>query len=101
MPSFETTLEAEDDLRGIISYTAERWGADQVRKYMSGIENHMELMAVGMAHVRSLDDLISGLKVGRYERHVIFAVDRIDEPMLILAIFHEKMDVIDRLKSRL
>ncbi len=101
MPSFETTLEAEDDLREIISYTAERWGVDQVRKYMSGLENHMELMAVGMAHVRPLDDLITGLKVSRYERHVVFGVERIGAPMLVLAVFHEKMSLMDQLKQRL
>ena len=53
MPSFEMTLEADDDLRKIVAYTADQWGVQQVRKYMSGLANHMELMAVGMAQVKS------------------------------------------------
>ena len=101
MPPFEKAPEVDDDLRAIISYTAERWGAAQVRKYMSGLDFHTELMAVGMAHTRSLDHLIEGLKVGRYERHFVFGIERAGKPMLILAVFHEKMSVIDRLKKRL
>ena len=101
MPPFEKTRHVDEDLRGIVVYTAERWGADQVRKYMSGLEAHMELMAVGVAHTRSLDHLIDGLRVGRYERHFIFGLERAGKPMLILAVFHEKMSVIERLKNRL
>jgi toxin ParE1/3/4 len=101
MSSFEKAPEVDDDLSEIISYTVERWGADQVRKYMAGLEAHMELMAVGMAHMKMLNDVIDGLKVGRYERHFIFAVERGAAPMLILAVFHEKMSVIERLKKRL
>lgn len=101
MPLFEKAPEVDDDLRAIISYTAERWGTAQVRKYMSGLDSHMELMAGGVVHTRSLDHLIEGLKVGRYERHFVFGIERAGKPMLILAVFHERMSVIDRLKKRL
>jgi plasmid stabilization system protein ParE len=101
MNLYEKAPEVDEDLRAIISYTAERWGANQVRKYMLGLESHLELMAVGMAHTRSLDHVLEGLKVARYERHFVFGIERVGEPLLILAVFHEKMSVIERLKKRL
>jgi toxin ParE1/3/4 len=100
MPSYETAPEVDDDLRGIVSYTAERWGVKQVRKYMAGLERQMARVASGEAHTKPLGHVLDGLKVGRYERHYIFAVERSDAPLLILAVFHEKMSVIDRLKKR-
>lgn len=100
MPSYETAPEVDDDLRGIVSYTAERWGVKQVRKYMAGLERQMARIASGEAHTKPLGHVLDGLKVGRYERHYIFAVERSDAPLLILAVFHEKMSVIDRLKMR-
>lgn len=101
MSTFEKAPEVDEDLRDIVSYTAARWGVDQVRKYMAGLDLKMESMAEGLAHTKSLDHLIDGLRVGKYERHYIFGVEYHDRPMLILAVFHERMSVIERLKERL
>lgn len=101
MPSFEKAAAVDEDIKSIVTYTAERWGIPQVRKYMAGLEVKMEEFAQGAAHSKSLDHLIDGLKVIRYEHHYIFGVTRIDAPMLIIAILHEKMDMITRLKKRL
>ena len=101
MSAYEKAPEVDEDLQKIVSYTAERWGVAQVRKYMTGLELKMESMATGLAHTNSLDHLIEGLKVGRYERHYIFGLARHDAPMLMLAVFHERMSVIERLKGRL
>ncbi len=101
MTSFEKAPEAYDDLRDIVVYTAERWGAAQVRRYMSGLEQKMEALAVGSTHSKLLDHVMDGLKVSRYERHYIFGLERQGKPMLILAVFHEKMSVIERLRNRL
>jgi len=101
MESFEKAPEVDDDLRSIIVYTVDRWGAAQARKYMAGLEAKMNAIATGQALTKRLDHVIDGLRVGRYERHYIFGVDRPSEPMLILAVFHERMSVIERLKERL
>ena len=101
MASFEKAPQVDDDLRSIVAYTVDRWGIDQVRKYMAGLEAKMDAIATGQAHTTPLDHVIDGLKVGRYERHYIFGVERDEAPMLILAVFHEKMSVIERLKARL
>jgi len=36
-----------------------------------------------------------------YEHHYIFYCTREDQPPLILAVFHERMDLMQRLKKRL
>ncbi len=38
MSSYDLTLAAEEDLRGIWRYTYETWGADQAEKYLDQIE---------------------------------------------------------------
>lgn len=101
MPAFDISLEADEDLQGIVAYTAERWGVDQVRIYMTGLEQKMEQMATGIAHTKSLDHLMEGLELCRYEHHYIFALHRPDKAMAILAVFHEKMNLMERLKRRL
>ena len=101
MAHYEKAPEVDADIADIVAYTAERWGVDQVRKYMAGLEQRLDDFAQGKVHSKPQNALVSGLKIARYEHHYIFGLERPQQPMLILAIFHERMDVIERLKHRL
>jgi toxin ParE1/3/4 len=48
-----------------------------------------------------MSSLLPGLRVAACRKHYIFCMHRADAPAQILAILHERMDVIARLKSRL
>lgn len=100
-PLYETSPEADEDIGDIIIYTVERWGVAQVRKYIAGLEKRMQEMATGKAHLKRFKELGGGVKVSRYEHHYIFAVDSDDLPMVVLAIFHESMDMMARFKKRM
>ncbi|NKC11833.1 MAG: type II toxin-antitoxin system RelE/ParE family toxin [Gammaproteobacteria bacterium] len=101
MAHYEKAPEADEDLEGIVAYTAASWGVTQVRKYMAGLERKMEDLATGNAHYKRFDDLARGLKVSKYEHHYIFGLEREGKPTLILAIFHERMSMIERIMKRL
>ncbi len=45
--------------------------------------------------------LFLGLRMGRYEHHYVFCLPREGAPALIVAIFHERMDLMTRLADRL
>ena len=99
MQSHDLTLAAEEDLRGIWRYTYETWGFEQAETYFDRIEACCE--AVGSRHTRSktLDGLPDGICIHRCEHHYIVWLDR-DRPVII-AILHERMDFMRRLKDRL
>jgi toxin ParE1/3/4 len=101
MPSYEKTVEAEDDLAGIVEYTAARWGVQQVRKYMHDLEQCMEKLATGKLPFKTLNTLSPPMRMVRCGHHYIFGMVRDNEPMLIVAVLHERMNLISRLRRRL
>ncbi|HNP42168.1 MAG TPA: type II toxin-antitoxin system RelE/ParE family toxin [Nitrospira sp.] len=45
--------------------------------------------------------LFPALRMGRYEHHYVFCLPREGAPALIVAIFHERMDLMTQLIDRL
>jgi toxin ParE1/3/4 len=99
MQSYDLTLAAETDLRDIWRYTYKTWGPEQADKYFDQIEACCE--AVGDRRVRSktLDGLQEGVHIHRCEHH--FIVWLAGSRPVIVAILHERMDFVRRLKGRL
>jgi plasmid stabilization system protein ParE len=99
--SFWLDATAEADLVSIIEYTAAEWGKDQARDYAGQLRKCMTKLASGTAKPRKLDDIRAGLLSCRCRHHFIFALPVRGEPMRVIAILHERMDVVSRLVSRL
>ena len=99
MKSYDLTLAAEEDLRGIWRYTYEAWGPVQAEKYFDQIVACCEAVGEGRARSKSFSKLPNEIRVYRCEHHYIvwFAGDR----PIIIAILHERMDFLRRLKNRL
>ena len=95
------TKGAEADLRGIADYTAAQWGAQQCRSYIAALEDKAEALARGQGVFKDMSSLMPGLRVATCGKHDIFCVPRQDGPAVVLAILHERMDILARLKSRL
>jgi len=98
---YTLTSAAEDDLRSIIRYTRKQWGDAQVRSYIARLEEGIIRLATGLGPFKDVGDLHPELRMNRCEHHYIFCLPRDDEPALIVAIFHERMDLLIRLESRL
>lgn len=101
MSGYVLTAAAEADLRDIIRYTRKKWGVAQVRQYLAKLEHGFASLAAGRGVFKSMDALFPSLRMGRFEHHYVFCLPRDDGPALIVAIFHERMDVMIRLVDRL
>lgn len=100
-PPYILTRSAAADLNDIVRYTVQTWGHDQCRDYVAQLEKAATELALEQGIFRSRDDLLPGLRVRRAGHHFLFCLPREDQPALILAILHERMDTIARLQERL
>jgi toxin ParE1/3/4 len=89
------------DVREIARYTCQQWGADQARRYRDSLELRFEMLASGKGQFKDLSHLVTGLRMIRCEHHYIFGQIRNGQPAAILAVFHERMDLMTRLSERL
>lgn len=99
MASYDLTLAAEEDLRDIWRYTLETWGSEQADKYLDQLGDCFDAIASRRAPSRSLSQLPDEVCIHRCQHHYIFWIV-VDRP-IIIAVLHEKMDVLQRLKDRL
>lgn len=95
------TRGAAADLREITRYTAKTWGESQCRAYIEQIDQAAHAVATGQGVFKDLSSIHPGLRMRMAGRHCLFCLPQADGPALILAILHERMDIIARLKNRL
>ncbi|WMV74518.1 type II toxin-antitoxin system RelE/ParE family toxin [Xenorhabdus griffiniae] len=95
------TDAAEDDLRAIIRYTRQQWGDKQVHRYITELEQGIVRLAVGKGSFKDMSEIFPALRMARCEHHYVFCLPRKNAPALIVAIFHERMNLLTRLADRL
>lgn len=88
-------------MRAIIRYTRKQWGDDQVRRYITKLEEGITRLSTAQGPFKDMSALYPGLCMASCEHHYVFCLPREDAPALIIAIFHERMDLMARLASRL
>jgi len=101
MHRYRLTPDAEDDLLGIAVYTIENWGLKQLDIYEAGLVRCFVAIASGEARTQAPIPQRPELLSTRCQHHVIFWLRQKGSPPLIVAILHETMDLINRLKERL
>ncbi len=99
MKNYDLTLAAEEDLQGIWDYTSGKWGLDQADTYLDQIEACCAAIGDGNAREKVNEALPKDVRVLRCEHHYIFWITG-DRP-IVIAILHERMDLVNRLKDRL
>lgn len=99
MRTYDLTSAAEEDLREIWRYTYETWGIDQADRYFDRIAACLEAVGDGRARsARAFIELPPDVCIFRCESHYIVWLTG-DRP-IIIAILHERMDFVQRLKDR-
>ncbi len=98
---YKLSKEAELDLNSIIEYTIKEYGVAQMFKYIDQIEQSAEQLALSYGHYKELRDIHSQLRLKKSGKHYIFGLMQEKAPMIIIAIFYERMELIKRLKNRL
>ncbi len=101
MPNFELSDLADGDIAGIIIYTIGKWDADQAIRYVGFLDAHFEAIGTGEARTKAVFGHREDLHVSRCQKHVVFHQERAGDRPLILAVFHESMELMERLKERL
>ena len=98
MKTYDLTAAAGEDLTNIWRYTYETWGADQADRSFERIAACCDAVGEGHARSRSFDELPDDVRVLRCEHHHVVWLTG-DRP-IIIAILHERMDFLQRLKDR-
>ena len=101
MATYVLTSQALGDFRDIARYTKRQWGAAQALKYRDELETCAELIALGGGSFKSLSEIHPELRVGRCQHHYIYCLLKDSQPALIVAILHERMDLMARIADRL
>lgn len=88
-------------MRGVIRYTRKQWGDAQVRRYIARLEQGIARLATGQGTFKDMSALYPALRMARCEHHYVFCLPHEYAPALVVAIFHERMDLMTRLAARL
>lgn len=99
--AYVLTRGAAADLREITRYTVATWGEAQCRAYIADLEAAAQAVVRGEGAFKDMSDLLPGLRMVWSGKHCVFCLPRPGQPALILAILHERMDIVARLKDRL
>ena len=98
MLPYDLTKKAKEDLRQIAKYTVNKWGEKQSLHYASLLDEHFCELADGNAYIRSFSEY-PNVFFSKCEHHYIFHLLNNQRP-LIIAILHEKMDLLAWIKQR-
>ena len=101
MAEYALGLEAENDLMEIGRYTARTWGLEQTERYLSKLDEHFLAISEGTVHAREFLEDRPDLFYSHCQHHYVFFARDDDGSVLILAVFHENMDLMARLTERL
>jgi len=101
MSPYTLTRLAEEDIKDIARYTLKQWGKKQSVHYASLLGNHFRAIASGSVCSHTVSEANPYLKVSHCEHHYVFYIHRDKQVPVIIAVLHERMDMLRRLKSRL
>ena len=92
---------AAADLRDIAKYTLANWGEAQCRSYIAELERAPEALAKGEGVFKDMGSLLPGLRMAACGKHFVFCMVQAEAPPVILAVLHERMNLMVRLQGRL
>ena len=99
MTIYRFTRSAREDLIDIWLYTRENWGEAQADSYQDSLHVCCEQIAVGRAQVKLVPGL-NRIRSHRCQHHYLFFVEQ-NSSVVIIAVLHERMNLIERLRDRL
>ena len=101
LAGYELAEAAARDLEGIALYTISKWGSKQALRYVALLSSHFDAIGNGKARTRIFLQHRPELHVSRVQHHYVFHLSRVKDRPLILAVLHERMDLMSRLRERL
>jgi toxin ParE1/3/4 len=91
MSRYVLSPKAQDDLRDIWDYTAERWGAEQANEYLRILQRAIEVVADEPRRGRSCDEVRKGYRKYSAGSHMLI-YRKIETGIDIVRVLHGRMD---------
>ena len=101
MPLYDITPAAQNDLREIARYTEKHWGHAQAMIYGAALDACFDQIVAGTAFSRAFSERFPSVCVTHCEHHYVFFLHPEHQPPTIIAVLHERMDMLQRLSDRL
>lgn len=98
---YKLIKEADTDLESIAQYTFKKWGEQKTVKYFDQIEQCLYGIAKNKFWKQPFPKTHPKLRVIRCEHHYIFYLHNENKIPWIIAILHERMDMLTRIKNRI
>jgi len=78
----------------------ERWGEKQYFSYAESFERRFQEISNGTVEQKIFSTLFPHVLINKCEHHYIFYIHKKESIPLIIAILHERMDIVSWLESR-
>lgn len=101
MVEYALANETTQALLEIGHYTIHKWSLQQAIQYLSELDEHFAAIARHDVHEKAVFEHRSDFRVSRCRHHFVLFVRENNGNVLILAVLHESMDMIARLRERL
>ncbi|MEI7725101.1 MAG: type II toxin-antitoxin system RelE/ParE family toxin [Bacteroidota bacterium] len=98
MVKYRLSNEAVKDLESIWAYTYEKWSVDQADRYYNLIINEIEYIVTNPFSGKPMDHIKEGFRASTVKSHLVFYKISKDQPVLIVRILHQRMNVKGRMK---
>ncbi len=101
MPPYQLTPFAQQDLEDIARYTLTTWGRKQALRYGELLEQRFHEIADGTAISRTFSNRYPPVLVNHCEHHYIFFLHSEGQKPCIIAVLHERTNLVSWLDKRL
>ena len=101
MLPYDLTRSAQGDLEAIARYTIERWGSKKAKQYAASFDACFMKLAEGEVVARVFSEALPHIQVTRCGQHYVFFLRTAKKRPCIIAVLHERMEILERLKGRL
>lgn len=99
MVDLRFTALADGDLEEIWFYTAQRWGIEQADSYLDSPAACCDAISAGRVSSKPVAGLADVLTC-RCHHHYIISIEIADR-IIVIAVLHERMDLLARIAERL
>ena len=90
--NFIISKEAERDILSIGRYTQHRWGPEQRKSYLSGLNQQFCMLAENPLAYRERHEFNPPVRICKYKHHLIVYMEA-ENGVLIVRVLHKRMAI--------
>ena len=94
LAGYRLSVKATDDLRSILTYTAETFGEDQAERYVAQLKRHLVLLSQNPFLAPERHELQPPVRIFPSGGHSIVYQERADH-IFVVRFLHQRMDLVE------